>query len=58
MSVLPNPKEMDDDALLNELVFWARVSRNEGKLCEKERAHLKEVSAEVAKRKLLKFTRP
>ena len=48
-------KTMTDDNILNELMDWTRIYRNEGSLNKEERFYFKSICNEVANRKLLSF---
>jgi hypothetical protein len=52
-AVEKNPSEMDDDRLLEELVIWVRISRNEGGLKGSERENFRAIVKEIRNRKLL-----
>ena len=45
--------EMSDDKLCEELMAWARISRNENGLKETDRKHFRADSSEIGKRGLL-----
>ena len=47
-------KEMSDDALCDELMYWFRVGRKEGMLKGDERKHFQKVCNELRSRGLLK----
>jgi len=49
-----SPCDASDEELLNEIMYWVRVGRNENGLNGDERIYFKRISAEVAKRGLLK----
>jgi hypothetical protein len=51
------PADQNDDSLLDELIYWVKVGRNEGDLKGEEKEYFKEVCTEVKKRKLLKISR-
>ena len=48
-----SPCDASDEELLNDLVYWVRVGRNENGLNGDERTYFKRLSKEIAKRKLL-----
>ena len=48
-----NPKEFNDEALLQELMDWTRIYRNEGKLPDEERKYYRSICEEIRKRKLM-----
>jgi hypothetical protein len=53
MKKLPDRKEienMHDDKLAREVMYWARVARNENGLKADERRYLREILAEFGKR--------
>jgi hypothetical protein len=43
---------MSDDALLQELMYWVRLDRDENGLYGDERTYAKKLSAEADKRRL------
>jgi hypothetical protein len=47
--------KQSNDALLQEVMDWIRIGRNEGGLSGDERKHFQKVCKEVGKRKLLKI---
>lgn len=53
---LEKPETMDDEKLLNDLIYWIRVGRNEGGLHGEEHTHLRSLCREVRIRKLLSVT--
>lgn len=46
-------KEMSNDQLSNELMYWFRVGRNEGGLKDDERKFFRAVCNEMADRRIL-----
>lgn len=46
-------EEMSNDVLLNEMMIWFRIGRNEDGLKGEERAYFKKVCDEILKRNLL-----
>jgi len=49
-----SPRDASDEELLNDLMYWVRVGRAENGLSGTERVYFKRLSAEIAKRNLLK----
>jgi hypothetical protein len=50
---MKNIKELSNDALLQELMDWTRIYRNEEQLLGEERQYYQALAGEVRDRKLL-----
>jgi hypothetical protein len=50
-------KEMTNEELCDDLIYWVRVSRNEDGLKGDERKRFKKLVGEIKKRKLLNINR-
>lgn len=46
-------KKMSDEQLLNDLMYWFRIGRNESGLKDKERDYFKSVCDEISRRDIL-----
>jgi hypothetical protein len=54
VNILPIPvEEMSNDVLLNEMIIWIRIGRNEEGLKGEEKKYFRAVCDEVKKRGLL-----
>ena len=47
-------KSISDNELLDDLMYWVAIYRNQGKLSDKDRKYFKRLCSEIGKRKLLK----
>jgi hypothetical protein len=50
---MKNTKEMTDDQLLEDLLIWFRIGRNEGGLNLEERTYFQSLVKEIKNRNLL-----
>jgi hypothetical protein len=46
-------KDMSDEQLLNDLMYWFRIGRNEDGLKDKERKYFRSVCDEISRRDIL-----